>query len=256
MAYLKMKVGNGKIAVFNVYALHNLKPHDERFDFYLELGKLLKECSVNGRRFLFGDFNARIGRRRAGEENICGEYGFAREAMHEIESPNRDLLVEFCSDFEYVVANTIHQAPDDHKVTFAEAGCGHLLTVSDTTHNMLDLALVPSASVEDVVEIKSCREAVLATDHYLVYCRQNVGVDVTQKQKPAGKDFTALSQPTVWHAFVNAFKAARDDEDDCVDCTVETEWDGLRAAFQVAEASLPSQTSKPNKPWMSADTLD
>ena len=55
----------------------------------------------------FGDFNARIGQRRPGEEEVLGEHCFGREAMYQVEIPNRDLLLEFCSNRKLIVGNTL-----------------------------------------------------------------------------------------------------------------------------------------------------
>ena len=61
MASLKLKVTGGKAGIITGFAPHNLRPYDERRDFYDSLAKLWKRTSVNGRKYLFGDFNARIG---------------------------------------------------------------------------------------------------------------------------------------------------------------------------------------------------
>ena len=69
-ACIKVKVRGGKIGIISAYAPHNLRPYDERYHFYQELGHLCDKCSVNGSLFLLGDFNARIGQRRPGEDDI------------------------------------------------------------------------------------------------------------------------------------------------------------------------------------------
>ena len=129
------------MTVFSVYVPHNLKPLNERFNFYCDLGLVLKRCSVNGEKLLFGDFNARLGRRGPGEDDILGPHGFGREAMHRVEVPNRDLLIEFCTDYEYTVANTFHQTADDCKVTYFEPGTAPIGPITEATHSVLDLIL-------------------------------------------------------------------------------------------------------------------
>ncbi len=39
VAYLKVTTGKGKMGLFTAYAPQNLRPHDERQDFYVELNK-------------------------------------------------------------------------------------------------------------------------------------------------------------------------------------------------------------------------
>ena len=100
--------------MFSAYAPHSIKPHDERCNFYYDFGKLLNKCSVNGPTFLLGDFDAWIGQRRSGVERVLGMHCFGRESLHKVESPNRDLLMEFFTDFGLVVANTLFEAPGEH----------------------------------------------------------------------------------------------------------------------------------------------
>jgi len=95
MASLKLKVPGGKVGVITGYAPHNLKPYHERHDFYVNLARLWENTSVNGCRYFFGDFNARIGFQKPGEHAVFGPFGFRYEAAHKIYVPNRDTLFEF-----------------------------------------------------------------------------------------------------------------------------------------------------------------
>ena len=97
VACLKLRVTRGCIALFTVLAPHNLKPLEERTEFYNTLDTMMGKVSVNGGRYVFGDLNARMGQRKAGEEDVLGDYCFGREAQHRVEMPNRDLLIEFCT---------------------------------------------------------------------------------------------------------------------------------------------------------------
>ena len=122
MAALKLSVQGGKIGVITAYAPHNLKPLDERRQFYTELCKLWERTSVNGPRYFLGDFNARVAFQKPGESDCFGPCGFGREAVHKVECPNRELLYEFCSNLGYAVGNMFAHTPDSQKVTFMEAG--------------------------------------------------------------------------------------------------------------------------------------
>ena len=96
IANIKLKVDGGTIVIFCVYAQHNLKDLGDRFEFYEQLSRIYLKTSSNGPKLVFGDFNARIGNRRPGEELVLGEFCFGKEAVHKVEVPNRDLLFEFC----------------------------------------------------------------------------------------------------------------------------------------------------------------
>ena len=73
---------------------------------------------MNGPKYVFGDFNARIGHTKPVEDQVFGQFGFGREAVHAVEMPRRELLLEFCSGLQYTVGNMCMQTPDSQKVTF------------------------------------------------------------------------------------------------------------------------------------------
>ena len=100
-----MKGVGGKLGIITGYAPHNLKPYDERHNFYVQLNTLWEKTCVNGSKFIVGDLNARIGLCRAGEEQVFGQFGFCREAVHRVEATNRDILFEFCIEMWYTVRN-------------------------------------------------------------------------------------------------------------------------------------------------------
>ena len=91
------------------------KAGDEKVTFLDELDTQLQRVSVNGLKVLTGDFNARLGYMRAGEEDVMAPWGFDPEAWHRTEVPNRDLLFEYCSIRDLIVAN-IFQLPAHQNV--------------------------------------------------------------------------------------------------------------------------------------------
>ena len=44
LASLKMKINGGKIGIITAYAPHNLRPYDERVEFYTGVGILYDKC--------------------------------------------------------------------------------------------------------------------------------------------------------------------------------------------------------------------
>jgi exonuclease III len=120
IAALKLSVNCRSLVVFSVYAPHNLKPLPERVSFYDDLDKAVQVVKANGPTYIVGDLNARLGQRRTGEEDILGDYCFGREAQHAVEAPNRELLIEFCTSLEYIVANTWMPNPWEMQVTYHE----------------------------------------------------------------------------------------------------------------------------------------
>ena len=166
MAALKLRVAGGCTSLFSVYAPHNLKPTPEKLAFYDGLEKALQETRGNGPAYMAGDFNARIGQRRPGEEEVLGEHGFGREAQHQVDSPNRDLLIEFCTNFEYVESNTHQQLPAYMQVTYHEPKAAPLSPIREETFAVLDLLLAPAPTHAQVLSMWSDRLAALASHHF------------------------------------------------------------------------------------------
>ena len=134
LAYLKVEVAGGVAGIITAYTPHNLKPLAERFSFYVDLDHVYRECTANQGRLILGDFN---GHARLGEQDTIGPYTFGLEAVHQVEVPNRDLLLEFCIGAELVIMSTFIDRPCYEKFTFVEAGARFSGDVSESTHSTL-----------------------------------------------------------------------------------------------------------------------
>ena len=165
---LQIKVDGGVLGIFSAYAPHNLHDLADRFRFYTELDNHFRRMSANVGKLIIGDLNARIGKQSPGEEHIIGRHCFGMRAVHQVEVPNRDLLIEICHANSLMVANTFTPGPPEEKATFVEAGSTYLGNVSETGYNMLDLFLCDSVTFGRCLSLCSVRDAALATDHFLV----------------------------------------------------------------------------------------
>ena len=90
IASIKLRTTGGKASITNVYAPTNLADVEVKLQFYELLHTHLRSFSANGLRIIAGDFNARFGHRRSGEEHFLGEFSCGREAVHVVPLPNRD----------------------------------------------------------------------------------------------------------------------------------------------------------------------
>ena len=93
---LKLRMRSNTIGVVGAYAPHNLRPLQERIDFFNELDKEYRCCRANYFKCVLGDLNSRVGLAKLGEDDVVGSFGWGREAMREVEAPNRELLLEVC----------------------------------------------------------------------------------------------------------------------------------------------------------------
>ena len=167
-----------------------MKPLSERFQFFCDLDSEFRSCSANVGKVIFGDLNSRIGHKLPGEGSIIGDHTFGRQAVHQVEAPNRDLLLEFCGGNGLLVANTFLPASQEEKVTFMEAGSTFTGPVTEGRYNMLDLLLCDSVFLRRCLSLRSIRDAALATDHYLV--KAELHFEMPIKTVKGAKDLMSL----------------------------------------------------------------
>ena len=73
IASIRLRIPRGRFSVTTVYAPHNLADTDAKLQFYESLQAHLRSFSVNGPQIIAGDLNARLGQRRALENNFLGD---------------------------------------------------------------------------------------------------------------------------------------------------------------------------------------
>jgi len=244
------------MGIITAYAPHNSKPILERFEFFRSLDVEYRRCSANIAKFVFGDLNSRLGCQRPGEEHIIGEHTFGRAAVHEVEAPNRDMLLEACQSNGLLVANTFFRNPDAETVTFREAGYSYLGPVTPQGYNVLDLLLCDACSLDTVTSIRSHREAALGTDHYLVKAVLEFPADIqgTPDVRRNAEDVAALSVHAHRTAFTDAF-CSMVHPPSCQQSTLSNWWEGGKEAMTFARKTLPPRQRIANKPWISEATL-
>ena len=254
IASLRLRVAGGCCALLSVYAPHNLKDLPERFEFYESLDSHLQQIPVNGKKLVFGDFNARLGSRHPGEEDILGPYGFGVEARHRVEVPNRDLLLEFCTSRSMVVANTFVDAPPHQKVTFHEPGVSPMSQICSAGFSMLDLLLVQSGEELDVMSLTSDRSGAIASHHFPVIAAVRVNIcTASQPGRELKRDWASLKIPYTRNAFLEGISSATASS---MDAPMDSHWKSMREAITgAASKCIPYETRKGKKPWIGSGTL-
>ena len=144
IAAIKVKVEGGGVALVSAYAPPNTKPHDERQQFYTELGDVTNKLSVHGPKILLGDFNARLQCQQPGEEDIIGPGTFGRDgAVVDNDQSNRGLFIELCTRLQLCAANTLQAARPEYLVTYRDLGTKVDDPISYPAYAQLDYILVP-----------------------------------------------------------------------------------------------------------------
>ena len=257
IASLKINCAGGTFAIITVLAPHNLRPQPEKWDFYDQLSNVLSNTSTNGPKFVFGDFNVRVGQPRPGEHDMVGPHSFGVEAQHRVEMPNRDFLLEFCAGHGLAIANTFCDVPVDKKVTYHEPWAPPLGPISALSFTMLDLLLASQNNLTAVQSIYSDRLATLASSHFPV--TSLLRLDLLQsgqtKKQIIRRDWTVLQNPDLRRAISESISENMSDMSVISD--ENRFWEKVCSAVASAtELFVPVVNMKPNRPWISSATLE
>ena len=84
-----------------------------------------------------------------------GEHTIGREAKKKVGLPNWDLFIDFCMDFELLVANALFQHPVEHKATYHESSVRPGSPITDVGISTVDLLVAPAAREGDLMDAKS-----------------------------------------------------------------------------------------------------
>ena len=180
VAGIKIRTPGGKIAVVTAYAPHANRPFEERFHFFQNLTTYWRSISVNGQKLCFGDLNSRLYCRFGGEEQFIGKHFFENQEKCMVDTMNRYLLLEFCSTTNNCLANTFFEHPLRKLVTFRAPGTQPFDTITRTNFAQLDLVLTDTKWMHQVLDIQSCVEMPLPTQHFVLWCALNVCIGKQQ----------------------------------------------------------------------------
>lgn len=252
---LKIKTKGGKFGLVCAYAPHNLKSIDDKLKFYEDLSRLMDRISVNGPKLVFGDFNARLGQRQPGEDDVLGDFCFGLEAFCKVDIPNRDLLLEWCRSFSMLVSNTFHEHPSDKLVTYHEPQVRPGDPISERGFSMLDILLVSATFKDQILDVFSDRRVGLASHHFPVTAILDARIPKTEpgirKQR---LNFATLAETDVQELLRNDLA---ENVAGCIAPThIDGDWSGwCERVHRSINKVIPLKTQPPKKPWVSSETL-
>ena len=134
---LKLRVTHGVIGIICAYAPHNGHALLLRQQFFQSLQDAYNSLSVNGPKMIFGDLNARLHHRLAGEHHILGPNCFGDIDTSFSTSNNRSLLMEACESLNLCLTNTLLDHEVESLVTYWGIGASPMAPISH--HNFAQL---------------------------------------------------------------------------------------------------------------------
>jgi hypothetical protein len=113
---LRLAIGKSLLNIVSVYAPQVGRPIEEKEEFYILLGNVLKDVGENENLIVCGDLNGHVGARADGFEGVHGGKGFG---VRNIEG---ELLLEFADAMGLAICNTWFTKTDSQKVTYESGG--------------------------------------------------------------------------------------------------------------------------------------
>ena len=205
LACLKFRVAGGKLGIISAYAPHNGHPFDARQEFFEKLGSMYERTAVNKGKFIFGDLNSRLHTRLPGEEAYIGDYVFGDPSANLGLSSNRELLLELCASYDLTVSNTFFSKPWEKQVTFRCPGTAPLEHISWNRFTQLDFVLATEDNRKAIQNLGSCRQAALASHHYLLVAKLAMETVIVPPQARSMIDRSLLKDKSVASSFADGF---------------------------------------------------
>lgn len=224
--------------LFSVYSPTLQADPAEKDQFYTDLRNLVRSTPADDKVIILGDLNARVGRDSESWKGVLGKHGVGNC------NDNGHLLLEFCTELQLTITNTIFQQKDSHKTTWMHPRSKHW--------HLIDYVLVRQRDRKDVQHTRVMPSAECHTDHRLVRCKLNL--HFKSKPKRGGPSRKKLQVNSLKSAAVRAdFQSNLQAKLEAADCTKdrcpETLWTHLKTTIlQTSEDVLGFSTRK-NRDW-------
>ena len=226
------------VTLFSIYAPTLQADPADKDKFYSDLRRLLLDTPADDKVIVLGDFNARVGSDSEAWKGVLGKHGVGNC------NDNGRLLLEFCSELQFVITNTLFQQKDRLKTTWMHPRSKHW--------HLLDYVLIRQRDRKDVKLTRVMPSAECHTDHRLVRCKLKLCFRPKSKRKEPTKKklhLAKLQQPIVEANFQAALKAKLDKDEEPLDSSTESMWQHLKTSILEASGEVIGYIKRKNKDW-------
>ena len=166
--------------LFSVYAPTLQAEPAEKDKFYSELRSFPQGTPADDKLLILGDLNVRVGQGAVTWKGILGRHGVGNC------NDNGRLLLEFCTEQQLVITNTIFQKKDSLKTTWIHPQSKHW--------HLIDYVLARQRDLKDILYIRVMPSEEFHTDHCLVRCKLKLHFKPTpRKGGPPRKSLSSAS---------------------------------------------------------------
>ena len=220
----------------------------------------MEKTFVHGHMIFCGDFNARLHKRLANEEDIVGPHILQTGRREIAVDSNRYLLTEFCAQYNLAIANSFMNIPAEQKITYRNISkTSHYHIGSDPKDFAeLDMCLVSQSFLHSVIHVFADRSISLASHHFPLFIACHLQVDKISRNKKSRPDFSALQSTSIAEQFRSHFlQHVHNDQINLHDLSIHDHWGILQESVQASVKDILSpKVMQKNHPWISSHTLD
>lgn len=228
--------------IIQVYMPTGNHSDEEIEQIYEQLDTLIDLVKEKDNLVIMGDFNAVVG--EGIEGNMVGKYGLGKR------NRRGDRLVQFCSENDLSISNTIFDQPKRRRYTWKMPG--------DIGRYQLDYIMVKQKYKNMVSKCKTYPGADLNTDHNLLACKIDIRIKkLNRKHKSKDIDLNKLkvknSVKVKYSNMIND-KLKKYNESNNIDISIDNKWCNIRDIIKTsAEDTLQKEKIKPRKKWLNTE---
>lgn len=153
---VEMKGQNGgKMTIIVAYGPNEDAKAEEKDMFWEKLTNATETC--DGKIYVLGDFNARVGITDKEYETIIGRYG------ENVRNNNGLRMLDYCQLNNLIITNTFYQHKDIHKYTRAEP--------SRQEKSIIDYIVVQEGNKSSIIDVRVRRGPEIGSDHFLLVAK-------------------------------------------------------------------------------------
>ena len=230
MMLVRVRVGTTILNLVSVYAPQVGKAMEEKEEFYVMLGKLMKETSVSEVVMVCGDLNGHVGEKSDGYWGVHGGKGFGSRNLE------GEMLLEFAEAEEMAIMNTWFDKQEVKKVTYESGGC----------RTVVDYVLIKQRDRLMVTDVAVIANEPCITQHKLMVCK------LVLSEKVKNKKDVYVSRCRVWKLremeVLKDFKSrvhVIEESRNRLESSVDVVWGGLKKCLLEVSDAVCGRTKGP-----------
>jgi len=242
---LRLPIQDNKFAtLISVYAPTLQADLTVKEAFYQELHDLLQRVDSNDKVLILGDFNARVGQDSDVWKDVLGRHGIGNC------NDNGRLLLEFCSEHNLVITNSLFHQRDRFKTTWMHPRSKHW--------HLLDYVLTRQRDSRDIHQTRVMPSADCYTDHRLIRCKVAfVFKPPPRKKGPQGRRFfvAKLKDPATKATFQEKLGERLNNEDDLL-ADPEQLWTQLKTVLHETTEEVVGYAARKHQDWFDQSNVE